>query len=632
MNLRYSTNKSIIIACIFIWCVLLYFILLTPYMTDNYLFSRDMLPGYAAFISGAPIEQLAPMTFEAALRQAADMYTSWCGRFTGNLVVYLSFLLPYPVYALLAATAFVAYLFLLHICVWGARWRETLNARWLLALGALLWLGMPSFGSAFFWISVGGFYALLGQALFLLPYRFALNQKTPATAPPAVQCLLFFAAGIFVAMLDYATAAAMPVAALACTVWLYFRQAPKARRIPRMLLAGALGVSLGGALTLLAPGNAERVRLTTDPAVHEYMASSFSDKVISYILHLPQALLLQGVPLLLLLWACWVLYRSYGRRWFAHVPHAALLFLLPAAVTHGAYFFTSWPPPRAFATTTVQFIVAACIMAYAALPTAEKKALRLLSVLRIILAVFCLGSLLYESQRFWQVHLAIQHRESVYAAHKGEDVLVPPLPIQGNTYMVLSSHLADISSNPTFWVNRAVAAWYGLKSVATHISQYSLVPDTTKDIPLRLLVDNTCINVRYSPHGSAPKTEYLHIYYYGNPALLHKIPQPVADAIFQWLEKGREGDFRLLLIPLLCARADIKLNWSEDNVGKGKGISWGKYPIASDMWLVSPGEEKLSFHLIPLKIAQEDLFPNYSNHIPEKKSLRSGIREIICRI
>lgn len=620
MNLRYSTNKSIIIACIFIWCVLLYFILLTPYMTDNYLFSRDMLPGYAAFISGAPIEQLAPMTFEAALRQAADMYTSWCGRFTGNLVVYLSFLLPYPVYALLAATAFVAYLFLLHICVWGARWRETLNARWLLALGALLWLGMPSFGSAFFWISVGGFYALLGQALFLLPYRFALDQETPTTANPAVQCLLFFAAGLFVALLDYATAAAMPVTALACTVWLYFRQAPKARRIPRMLLAGALGVSLGGALTLLAPGNAERVRLTTDPAVHAYMASSFSDKVISYILHLPQALLLQGVPLILLLWGCWVLYRSHGRRWIAHVPHAALLFLLPAAVTHGAYFFTSWPPPRAFATTTVQFIVAACIMAYAALPTAQAKAQRLLSALRLILAVICLGSLLYESQKFWQVHRAMQHRESVYAAHKGEDVLVPPLHIKGDSYMILGSHLPDISPDPNFWVNRAVAAWHGLKSVAIAMPQYRLIPEAgqSEHIPLEAVTNSFSIQVDYTPPASTSSVDSLYIYYYAKSSLLHKLPQAVADPIFNWLEKGNFRDFRLLLVPLLCTRADIKLDWSDGEAGHGESMLWGMYPIKSNMWLVSPGEGKLSFNLIPLKIAQEDLFPNYSNHIPEK--------------
>lgn len=561
-----------------------------------------MLPNYAAFKSGAPIEQLAPMTFEAALRQAADMYPSWCGRFTGNLVVYLSFLLPYPIYALLAATAFVAYLFLLHMCIWGTRWRETLRAGRLLALGALLWVGMPSFGSAFFWISVGGLYALLGQALFLLPYRFALDQEPLTTANPAVRCILFFAAGLFVAMLDYATSAAMPVTALACTVWLYFRQRPKTRRVPRMLLAGALGVSIGGALTLLAPGNAERVRLTTDPAVHEYLASTFTDKIISYILNLPQALLVQSVPLLLLFWACWVLYRSYGRRWLAHVPHAALLFLLPAAVTHGAYFFTAWPPPRAFATTTVQFIVAACIMTYAALPTAREKAVRILSALRLALAVFCVCSLLYEGQKFWQVHLAMQHRESVYAAHKGEDVRVPPLTIKGDNHMVLGSHLPDISPDPTFWVNRAVAAWYGLKSVATTMPQYSLAPDAEQmETPaFKAVTDSFSIQLVYTPAVSDTKTDYVHLYYYAKSSLLHKLPQAVADPIFHWLEKGRGKDFRLKLVPVLCTRADIKLDWSEGDTGKGEGMLWGMYPMKSNMWLVSPGNGALSFDLIPL--------------------------------
>lgn len=602
MHSAYHTKKALVAACFFIWILLFYFILLAPYVTDNYLFSRDMLPNYAAFKSGAPIESLAPLTAEAALRQAADMYSSWCGRFTGNLVVYLVFLLPYPVYALLAAAAFVAYLFLLHMCIWGIRWRENISAGWLLALGALLWAGMPSFGSAFFWISVGGFYALLGQALFLLPYRFALDQEALSTPSPAVRCILFFAAGIFVAMLDYATSAALPVTTLACTVWLYFRQKPEARRVPRMLLAGALGVSIGGALTLLAPGNAARMRLTTDPTVHEYMTSAFSDKVISYILHLPQALLLQGVPLLLLLWGCWVLYRNYGRRWFTHVPHAALLFLLPAAVTHGAYFFTAWPPPRAFATTTVQFTVAACIMAYTALPIARGKPLRLLSALQLALALFCIFSLLYEGQKFWQVHCVMQQREAIYAAHKGEDVLVPPMTIKGDSHLVLGSHLPDISPDPTFWINRAVAAWYGLRSVATVIPQYSLTPDAeqAKNVAFKAVTDCFSIQLDYTPAVSDIKADSVHLYYYAKSSLLHKLPQAVADPIFHWLEKGRGNDFRLLLIPLLCTRADIKLDWSEGNTAKGEGMLWGMYPIPSNMWLVSPGKGAFSFELIPL--------------------------------
>ena len=603
MSFRYSIDKSIIITCVFIWVILFYFIFLTPYMTDNYLFSRNMLPGYAAFMSGAPIERLDPMTFEAALSQAAAMYPSWCGRFTGNLLVYLIFLLPYPAYALLATTAFVAYLFLLHMCVWGSRWRETLNCGWLLALGALLWVGMPSFGSAFFWISVGGFYALLGQALFLLPYRFALDlPPLPSPQPPAMHCVLFFAAGICVAMLDYATSAAMPVASLACTAWLYFRQKPEARRIPRMLLAGALGVSIGGALTLLAPGNAERLRLTTDPAVHAYMASTFTDKVISYILHLPQALLMQGVPLLLLVWGCWVLYRNYGRRWPAHVPHAALLFLLPAAATHGAYFFTAWPPPRAFATTAVQLIVAACITAFSALPTARQKALRLFSALRIALFVVCVSSLIYEGWKLWQVNNAMSQRESIYAAHKGGHAEVPPLIIRGNSHMVLGSHLQDISSDPTFWVNRAVAAWHGLRRVAVAMPRYSLMPDAGEiSGDLRVTTDISSVQVCYTPQPPAQKTEYIHLYYYGKPALLHKLPQGMADAVFRWLTRGRAGDFRLMLVPILCARTDVRLGWSEGGTGNGEGIPSRMYPEETDMWAVSPGKEAFSFDLVPLR-------------------------------
>lgn len=592
-----------ILACIFVWGLMLYFLLMTPYMADNFLFSRYMFPGYAAFMSGAPIERLEPMTLWTAVHQAIHMYSSWCGRFTGNLAVYLIFLLPYTAYAFLAATAFVVYVLLLHACIWGHRWRDTLNAGWVLGLSALLWAGLPSFGSAFFWISVGGSIALLGQALFLLPYRLALDPNASTSADSYPRCALFFLAGMAVASLDFPTSAAMPVASLACVAWLYFQQKAGTRRLPRMLLAGALGVCLGAAFTLLAPGNAERMRLSSDQGLQAYLASSWGERIASYFLNLPQAALMQGVPLVLLLWGCWSLYQYHGKNWWRHLPPAAFLFLLPAAATHGAYLFTFWPPARAFATTAVQLIVAAGIVAWTALPTANPGALRVFRKLRAVLCIFCIISLAQEVWAFYQVDQDIAAREVVFHAHKGGDARVPALTVRGNRYMVLGSDLQDIDTDPQHWVNRAVAAWYGLKSVAITMSPPRLLhPSSGSDFSTQvgLTQDGTILHARYQGSAEGLHPESLYVYYYGAPGLLSKLPQYAADPIFRWLEKGKDGDLRLLLVPILLARADIKLRWNADATAQGKTKLWGLFPLSGDVWLVRPGEQKISFDIMTL--------------------------------
>ena len=605
---EYAMTKRIItlpfiLACALVWALMLYFLLMTPYMADNFLFSRNMTPDFTSVMAGTPIESLEPLTLWAAVHQAIHMYSTWCGRFTGNLAVFTLFLLPYTAYAFLAATSFVVYVLLLHVCVWGRRWRATLNAKWMLGLSALLWASLPSFGSAFFWISVGGSIALLGQALFLLPYRLALDPKESRPTDSWLRCALFFLAGMAVASLDFPTSAAMPVASLACVAWLYFQQKAGTRRLPRMLLAGALGVCLGAAITLMAPGNAERMRLSSDQNLHNYLVSSWGERIASYLLNLPQAALMQGVPLVLLLWGCWSLYQHHGKGWWRHLPPAAFLFLLPAVATHGAYLFTFWPPSRAFATTDVQLLVAAGIVAWTALPTASPGALRVFRKLRAVLCIFCIISLAQEVWAFYQVDQDIAAREVVFHAHKGGDARVPALTVRGNRYMVLGSDLQDIDTDPQHWVNRAVAAWYGLKSVAITMSPPRLLhPSSGSDFSTQvgLTQDGTILHARYQGSAEGLHPESLHVYYYGVPSLLNKLPQYAADPIFRWLEKGEDGDLRLLLIPILLARADIKLRWNTDGTAQGKAKLWGLFSLPGDIWLVRPGESKTSFNIITL--------------------------------
>ncbi|MDE5878793.1 MAG: hypothetical protein K2G99_02015, partial [Desulfovibrio sp.] len=143
--------------------VFLFFSLHAPLMADNYVYSRAISPGFASFYTGAHVS-MEPLTLANALAQACEIYTTWCGRFAGNLSVYLLFMLPHAAWCVLSALLFALQLLLLEICIFGADWRRRLTPGWIFGLAALLWLSVPSFGEAYFWLSVGGQLALLAQA------------------------------------------------------------------------------------------------------------------------------------------------------------------------------------------------------------------------------------------------------------------------------------------------------------------------------------------------------------------------------------------------------------------------------------------------------------------------------------
>ena len=55
---------------------------------------------------------------------------------------------------------------------------------------------------------------------------------------------------------------------------------------------------------------------------------------------------------------------------------------------------------------------------------------------------------------------------------------------------------------------------------------------------------------------------------------------------------------RLLLIPILCARAGVKLTWESDKIAHGVGVAWHKFIDKKNIWIVSLGQPKTSFKLL----------------------------------
>lgn len=588
--------KSLAIAASFLFIILaiLYFIWLSPLMSDNFVFSREITPGYARFYDGAKVEA-RPLTLAGSIRQACEMYWTWCGRFAGNLAVYLLFMLPRWLYCLVAACGFGLYVWLLQMCVFGRNWRQNLTPGWILGLAALLWLGLPSFGEAFFWLSVGGEIALLGQAAILLPFRLALDGEYAPRGRLALfaACAAIFLGGICVASLDYPTSAALPVTALACVCWLWLKR----RKFPAILSCGAIGLCVGGFLTLAAPGNAGRTLLTRDASVHAWAAASWPERVISWLGHLPGAIVMEWLPVFLLALACFALWRQYGKKWLGQVPPAAWLFLLPACLIHGAYLLTAWPPPRAFAGSFALLLVCACIV-FAKAQIISRMDFRFL---KILLALFCGLSLLWEGHKFWQLNQLVEKREEILHAAKSVAVIPAMPPGSGDRYWVLGKYLYDLSGDPRFWINRAMAAHYGLDEVRAEGGGTSAwqAPIKRSLIPVELKCANNVLEAVVRQDASKKPPDNLHIYYYGEPALLCALPYAAGEKILAWLAKGGSG-IKSWLVPILLARADIALKNLPDGGLAGKSSPLKLYSDKM-FWLARPGDGAASFDVFPFE-------------------------------
>lgn len=587
---------------------LLFFSLHAPLMADNYIYSRAISPGFASFYTGAPVT-MQPLTFANALAQACEIYTTWCGRFAGNLSVYLLFMLPHTAWCVLSALLFALQLLLTEICIFGQNWRERLTPGWIFGLAALLWLSVPSFGEAYFWLSVGGQMALLAQAAVFAPFRLALDRAPAGTGPARwLRGAGFFLLGATACSLDFPTSAALPPTALAACLYLHLVKKMPARELG-VLLAGTAGLCLGASLTLMAPGNAGRLLLTHDASVHAWLAAGWGERILGWLGHLPGAALAQGLPLLWLLLGLLTLKKRFGRAWWRNVPVAALLFLLPALLTCAAYLFTAWPPPRAFATSSAQWLICAAIVSTAALSGAGEAQRRRFALGARLVMLLALATVCVEGWKFIALDKEVAARERAIAAADGGVAELAPLRTGPDRWQPLGGALNDISEDPAFWVNRAMAAWHGVRAVVLKKEGQAghLVCTGGPALRERAAGDpryaNLCLalekgRIVVSVPGPGGFAGPVSVYYDGYPGLLARLPDWLAAPLRRLAGSG-EG-WRRYLVLLFFARADISLKPGDAGTPTGRSSSLA-LQRSEKLWLVNPEAGALSPDILPLQ-------------------------------
>lgn len=591
--------------CLFVFGIL------TPPMADDYYFGSASLQPFADIMAGASVEPLEPAHFSDIFRRAAQMYTTWDGRFLAYIVIGSALWFPQTIVALVVALVCCLTVFLTLLHVLGSDWRSLL--RWWhvpLAASLLLW-GMPTSGSVYFW-HTGLAYAmdLCGALLFLLPFRFLLERPDLSRFRPGVLLSAAYAAlGFCQGLLQYNTPIICLIAGAAATCRLWFlngslSQGERLRRLLPLLL-GLL--SLAVALTLLfsSPGNIERLRISEGG----FIGLSLLDKIALFLGQQPRAQRFFWLPWLLTFWGVYVLARRHGRAFWRHIPLAGAAFLLLGQMGQGAFLFSPAPAPRAYTSAVVFMLLGACILARAALPYAGVRAVSLLRVCGILFCLLFWGLLPYEISHMMQGRAELAERALVLAEAKGKDVSVPPMKTRGRPFFPLGSFVQDIAYDQNFWINRIVAAHWGASSVVLQMppERYFLYEEKGMRVLLRLRGE--MLSVVEWPKDVSTN---IYVYYLAKSSFLAHFPAPLADSLTGWIAEGKAGDARLMALPLLLSITHLPPDSRQQRL-------WGIFNGERlPLWLVQPGDGPASFDILPLReldaaeVSQR--FPSVSLH------------------
>jgi len=356
-------RNRIVLVCLVIMAVMSWFCAMTPWISDDYAFSKNEAGLWATQVKE---------------------YLEWSGKFVGHYMARVLLSGPEWVHPVLTPIMFMLLVAGGALLALGAQWRERLFAWHLVVVAGLVWIALPAFGTVFFWRTGTGDYgySLVWATLFLVPYRMWADRadfRLPGGA-------LFVFAGILAGWSNENVGMLAILTALSVAVFRWRASG----RVHLWAIAGIAGAALGWSMMMAAPGNAirlaavggvEKIPLASMKALLRFV-QFWSTEQIEMLPYFLAALLL-----------AWMLRRRGLLKPAAWIP--AVVFFLMAQASLAAFIASPSTPYRAMSATF--FFTALCpfSLLVALNPTSLKA--------RALFTIFCallLSSVLIEARVF----------------------------------------------------------------------------------------------------------------------------------------------------------------------------------------------------------------------------------------
>lgn len=430
---------SLIISIVIIFIAIFILNYYTPLIADDYEYSY-------IFWTDERISSLLDI-----LISQAKHYIQWGGRSVAHTLGQISLMLGKPVFNI--TNSFMYLLLIVLICkhILGSKKITTIL---FIGINILVFLFTPVFGQTILWLigSSNYLWCMVIMLLFLYPYRLYLDQKK-LVLKPIFQSMYVAILGLLAGWTNENTSGAI----LLILILFLIIYKLKNYIIPKWAYIGGVFNLIGFLLMILAPGNYVRSSTLVD-------GNSLFNKFLYRGVYITQQafeyLHILGLIFLVLL----LMYFYINHRKIASLG-IAFIYALSSIAAIYALILSPQSPPRAFFGAMCLMYIAVGIVfvkVYGA-----NKIYRFLNRFFIIIGVILMG-ITYIG--------AFEDIKRTYNETKARQIYILEEMNKGNIVLEVigikpyKSHnalygLDDISIDKQFWINRAIAKYYGLEAI-----------------------------------------------------------------------------------------------------------------------------------------------------------------------
>lgn len=385
-------------------------------------------------------------------------YMTWTGRTVVHCIAQFFLMYPKWVFNIFNSLVYLLFIYLIYKHAVGKR--NECRPSILLIIQLCLWFSLPVFGQDILWL-VGSCNYLWGITivlLFLLIYRFSLDEEKKLTVLKTILLSIFiFLFGVITGWTNENTVAALLAMLVMFAIYRLFLK----KKLYMFHITGFIGVFIGFAIMILAPGNAIR-------SANFDSNMSFIRAIYTRFLNYTDYLINNFLPLIILFWILAVIGYFYGNFKNKKIVISAI-YLAGSFLSIYSMLLSPTFPERAWIGPVTFLVIGICI-AYNNL-NFKTDLVRMLFIILVPTLTLCgLFSYCYATIDTRKIYFGWEKRKELIhqevSKNNNFNIEVPRLnPV--NSHVALYG-LNDIQSDKHNWTNRAVSRYFKLDSIVSY--------------------------------------------------------------------------------------------------------------------------------------------------------------------
>ncbi|NDV79139.1 DUF6056 family protein [Dysgonomonas sp. 511] len=382
-----------------------------------------------------------------------QQYFEWGGRSVVHSIAHLLSWAGVAISDIVNSIAFALLTFLIYrIC------NKTNNTNTLLfaVLSLSFWLLLPVFSCTILWL-VGAANYLWGTIIVISFLYFYYNYYISDKEYKGIfYPFIFFIFGIIAGWTNENMFIAEFFFIICTFLFLWFQN----KKIPLWAVCGLIGIIIGGATMILAPGN--YVRSEQVGEILGLADKSLFENIIYRILKAGYRYSIYILPTTLLYILLFYIYRKQQNGKGRKLLNGSLLFFLSGHIAWMAMMASPIFPPRA-AFGIVTFIFIGCGILYANIHFENKKARYINRIIIGIITIVFASNYIYDYLNISYLSERFKEREEyvISEKRKGNKTII----FKEEIILPVKYDFEDLSDKPDYWLNKQYAAFYVIDSV-----------------------------------------------------------------------------------------------------------------------------------------------------------------------